>query len=211
MAFDSTKWQTLTGYGAAVNVFAYSDIVTDTLATIKASGFFNEYIDELTIGDVLFVQATDNYQQLRILSVTTNVTVEDYQSGPSAIDGSDIAVLGDASTVGGVPLVTTVETAGGVTATVPVVVVNKIKVLGVKVINKGLGTASDTLTVLNENDAITDAIDISGADKTTKVESTIDDGFSTISALATMNVTETDGGGSDSPAVAVVITYVRVA
>lgn len=210
MAFDSAQFQALTGYGTAVNIFSYTTSVDD-LADVKVAGYFNEYINELTVGDLMFAQADDNYQQLRISSVTTNVEVEDYQSGPSAITGSDVANLGDASTVGGVPIIFTVETAGGVTADVDIIVANKIKVLDVYAINKANGTASDTIEVKNGANEISSVLDVSGVLNTLVRTTIIETADSTILAGGTLRVTETDGGGSDSPAVTVVINAVRVA
>ena len=83
--------------------------------------------------------------------------------------------------------------------TTPVEITEKSRVIDAWVINKAAGTSSDTITIKNGTDAITDAMDIAGANKTVKGVSTIDDAFYDIAAGGTMNVTETDGGGNDSP------------
>lgn len=83
--------------------------------------------------------------------------------------------------------------------------------LDVTVLNKGAGTASDTITITDGTTAITDAIDISGADKTVARAATIDDAVYAIAASGTLRVTETDGGGSDSPATDVTVYAIRVA
>lgn len=79
MAFNSTGWQNLTAFGKnAPNLISYESSVDD-LATVSASGYFNEYLNQLEVGYVIFVEASDDNQLLRVTSVTTNVAVENYQ------------------------------------------------------------------------------------------------------------------------------------
>lgn len=92
-----------------------------------------------------------------------------------------------------------------------------IKVLDAKVINKAAGTASDTVQVQKypsggpaEN--ITDAIDISGGDKTIARAGEIDDAAYSLSGDDgdSLRVAVTDGGGSDVPATTTVVEFVRI-
>jgi len=68
----------------APKIYAYKS-TTDAIATIKASGYFNNAminvvlgLGKLAIGDVMFLQGSDAAELVRITAVTTNVTVEHY-------------------------------------------------------------------------------------------------------------------------------------
>ena len=114
-------------------------------------------------------------------------------------DSRNMKDLADLDVTAGIPILYRIDMAGGPTLTIPIEITEKSRVIDAWVINKGAGTSSDTITIKNGTDAITDAMDISGADKTVKGVSTIDDAYWDIAAGGTMNVTETDGGGNDSP------------
>lgn len=129
----------------------------------------------------------------------------------SVLEGSNVANVADANVIGGIPVVHRITTAGGATANTDVTLTHKTRVLDVWIINRAAGTASDTVQVLNSTNAITDAVDISGADNTIARASTIDDAYEEIAAAGTLRVTETDGGGSDSPSVDVYVLGLRVA
>ncbi len=131
--------------------------------------------------------------------------------GPAILTGLHAAVVANANVVGGIPVVFRVLTAGGATATINVLSTHKIRVTDVRVINKGAGTANDSITVKNVATAITDAIAITGADKTIARASTIDYAQWEVAAGTNLAVTETDGGGNDSPACEVIISAMRVA
>lgn len=129
----------------------------------------------------------------------------------ASLTGLVCKVVADANVIGGIPVIHRIAMAGGATATIPVVLTHKTRILDAQVILKGLGTAGDTITVKNGANAITDAIDINDADKTISRAATIDDAQYEVAAGATLNITETDGGGNDSPACEVVIYGIRVA
>lgn len=262
----------------------------DALATIIASGYFNDKILDWAVNDVIHVQGTDGYGLYKITSVTTNVTVEAYDipegnldltsgsvfigdaSGkatelvgltdtqilvgngttmtsvalsaditmtnagvvtiandaittvkilasnvteakiaPNALTGLVAANVADANVIGGLPILFRIDTAGGATANTDVTVTHKIRVIDAWVVNNAAGTASDTIQVLNTAAAITNAIDISGGDKTLARSGEIDAAAHEIAAAGTLRVTETDGGGSDSPATTVYVLAIRVA
>ena len=117
----------------------------------------------------------------------------------SLFDSRNMKNLPDLAVTAGIPILYRVQMIGGPTMTTPVEITEKSRVIDAWVINKAAGTSSDTITIKNGTDAITDAMDIAGANKTVKGVSTIDDAFYDIAAGGTMNVTETDGGGNDSP------------
>ena len=129
----------------------------------------------------------------------------------ASLTGLVTKVVADANVIGGIPVVHRVAMAGGATATVNVLLTHKTRVTDVRVINKAAGTTSDTITVKNVSTAITDAISIAGGDKTIARASTIDDAQWDVDAGTNLAVTETDGGGTDSPACEVMISGIRVA
>ncbi len=157
--------------------------------------------------------STDLYPQDTALGTTGKVTTNALVGSALAIlTGKAVAVLADAAIIGGIPVIHMVNTAGGATANTDVVLTYKTRVLYVIVVNRGLGTVGDTITLKNgTTNAITNAIDISGADKTVALVGTIDDAQWDIAASGTLRITETDGGGNDSPATTVIVLGVRVA
>lgn len=112
--------------------------------------------------------------------------------------------------IAGMPVLHVFSMVGGATATRTIATAQKITVVDAWVVNKGLGTVGDTITVKNNaGTAITDAMDISGADKTIARAGTIDDAQRVVNAGDNLQSTETDGGGNDSPACDVyVMAYV---
>ncbi len=156
--------------------------------------------------------STDLYEQETALGTSGKVTANALAGSVLAVlTAKAVAVLADAAVVGGIPVVQMINTAGGATANTDVVLTYKTRVLYAFVVNRGLGTASDTITLKNgTTNAITNAISISGADKSVALVGTIDDAFWDIAAAGTLRVTETDGGGNDSPATTVVVIGVRV-
>ncbi|ANS05349.1 hypothetical protein [uncultured Mediterranean phage] len=72
------------------------------------------------------------------------------------------------------------------------------KVTDVTVVKTGgAGGANDTVGVLNNTDAITDAIDINAVDTTIVRATTIDDAFATIAAGGTLRVAVVNLGGAN--------------
>jgi len=141
----------------------------------------------------------------------TDGSIDEEHLADDILTGDEVAVLADAATTGGIPVLHRIDTAGGATGDTDVVLDDKTRVIDVWVVNNAAGTASDTITVKNGSTAITDAIDISGGDKTIARAGEIDDAQHEIAAAGTLKVTETDGGGSDSPATTVYVLGVKVA
>lgn len=129
----------------------------------------------------------------------------------SVLEGSNVANTADDNVIGGIPVLHRIDTAGGATANTDVTLTHKTRLLDAWVVLKGTGTTSDTLQILNGASAITDAMDISGADTSVVRAGTINDANHEIAAAGTLRVTETDGGGTDSPACSVYVLGLRVA
>lgn len=253
----------------------------DTVATIKASGYFNTATQFLNQNDVLFIVGSDEKQMIEVTSASqaSTVTTIEYTGSSGSIslaegnmlvgnssgvgaavdmstdgqilvgDGTtvnSVAMSGDATldnagaltiaagaveqsmisansldaTVvknstdadifGALPILFRIDTAGGATADTDVTMNFTVRVIDVWVANRAAGTTSDTITVKNGANAITDAIDISGGDKTIARAGELDDANWNITAAGILRVTETDGGGSDSPATTVFVKAVRV-
>jgi hypothetical protein len=137
--------------------------------------------------------------------------VDEAMIAGNSLTGLVAANVANANVIGGIPVLFRIDTAGGATANTDVTVTHKIRVIDVWVVNTGLGTAGDTIEIYNGANAITDAIDINTADKTVGRVGTIDDAFHEIAAAGTLRVTETDGGGADSPSTIVYVSAIRVA
>jgi len=59
MAFDRKKWNPIGGQskkGTAPQMFSYS--TTDSQATVRASGYMNDVAQDVSVGDIIFVNAS---------------------------------------------------------------------------------------------------------------------------------------------------------
>lgn len=137
----------------------------------------------------------------------SNVT--EAKIAPNTLTGLVVGNTADAPVIGGIPIIFPIATAGGATANTDVTSTHKIQIIDVWVVNTGLGTAGDTIQIFNGASAVTDAIDINKADETVTRAGTIDDTLAVISAAGTLRVTETDGGGADSPSTIVYVLAIR--
>jgi hypothetical protein len=119
--------------------------------------------------------------------------------------------IGNQNVVGYSPVVHRVTVADGATADVDTVLTYKTRILDVLVIKTvAAGGASDTITVKNAGNAISNAISINIADQTTARATTIDDANYEIAAGGTLRVTRTKVSGNNV-ACEVVIYGIRVA
>lgn len=78
MAFEITKIQKGTvsdSHGNAPQNFTYNNSGVDDLATIKASGYFNNYAFALSLDDTIYVVGSDGADWVKVTAVTPNVTV----------------------------------------------------------------------------------------------------------------------------------------
>jgi hypothetical protein len=66
---------------------------TDDLATIKASAYFNEWIELLTVDFLFYIIGTDGADLVKVTSVTTNVTVSSILGAlpPGSVELADLA------------------------------------------------------------------------------------------------------------------------
>jgi len=186
--------------GSAANVATVTDFSADAQIGIGDGTTFNSVA---VSGDI----AIDNTGATTIQAGA----VDEAMINPNTLTGTVAANVADANVIGGLPQLFRINTAGGATANTDVTVTHKIRVIDAWVVNNAAGTTSDTIQVLNSTSAITNAIDISGGDKTVARAGEIDDAAHEIAAAGTLRITETDGGGSDSPATTVYILAVRVA
>ena len=88
MAFNIDYFATVTSSGNtnAVKIFAYTSS-TDIISVVTDPAYFNTMINGLSVNDVIFLQASDDYMIAIVTSVTTNVTVTEYSVAALA-DGS---------------------------------------------------------------------------------------------------------------------------
>jgi hypothetical protein len=148
-------------------------------------------------------------------AVTTSkildANVTEAKVAPNSLTGTVAGNVGDDSIIGGIPILFKIATDGGATGNKDITMTHKVRILDVWSVNLAAGTTSDTVQVFNSTNAITNAMDISGVDTSLVRAATIDDANHEIAASGTLRVTETDGGGADSPPLAVYILAVRVA
>lgn len=112
--------------------------------------------------------------------------------------GERVATVADANVVGGVEVVHIVAVPDGTTGDVDVVLTYKTEVTRIEVIKTaGDGGASDTITVKNSTNAITNAMDINVVDKTVVRPTTIDDARTVIAAAGTLRVTRTKASAAN--------------
>jgi hypothetical protein len=77
MAYDNQNLALISAGYATDKAQAYTYESTDTLATILASGYFDDEIDKLHVNDLIYITASDGNLLVYVTSVTTNVTVQD--------------------------------------------------------------------------------------------------------------------------------------
>lgn len=157
---------------------------------------------------------TAGYTQLYI--VTTGATyvtgIQDFRSlssATAALDGTNVAVSGNASLVGSIPIVIRIDLAAGALADTDVIMTNKVRVIDAYLILRGAGVASTTLQVKNGATAITSTMAASGSDTALVRCTTIDDAQYEIAAGGTLRVTSATG--ATQPAATVYVTCLRVA
>jgi len=121
------------------------------------------------------------------------------------LDGRNMTAPQDDNVVGGIPLLYRIDMAGGATASSTTTLQGDVVVIDMWVLNRAAGTTSDTVQLFADEAgiiAISDAISVAGADQTIASVGTID---SSLAQTSFLTITETDGGGSDSPACTVYI------
>lgn len=146
------------------------------------------------------------------LGTVIQTAQNDIDTAEAAIDAIEAVQTVAASSLGLLYHIK-VSTAGGATANTDTALpTGTWEFVDAHVINRGTGTTSDTITILKDSSAITDAIDISGADNTVARPSTVDDAnISLVGGTNVLRVTETDGGSDDSPIVDVHVTLRKIA
>lgn len=186
---------------------------------LMAAGFF----DEATATDKIAAQAliggliknaTITVTQLANDAVETakikNGEVTQAKLTAASLDGTVAKVVADANVIGGIPVVHRIAVADGVTADVDVVLTHKTLVTDVHLVKTaGAGGATDTITVKNAANAITNALDINVADKVVVRAGTIDDAQHEIAAGGTLRVTRTKNSANNVACV-VYVTGLRV-
>lgn len=129
----------------------------------------------------------------------------------ATLDGTQVKVVADANVIGGLYVMHRIDVADGATGDVDVTLTHKTRVFDVVVIKTaGAGGASDTITVKNGANAITNAMDINVADKTVVRPTTIDDAQWEIAASGTLRVTRTKASAANV-ACTVYVRGIRVA
>lgn len=185
------------------NQWRYQD-TTNTLATMEASGFFDATEDStnlfalVQVNDLIYIIGSNGADWVRVTSIADPVTVT---TVTDVVSGASVAAFAPASTTAGIPVLYSVTTPGGATATTSIVVAQKITVIDAWIVNQAAGGASDTLQIKNGSTALTDAMDANKSANVITRAATIDPAQRVINAGGTLAFTETDGAGSNSPAI----------
>ena len=234
MAFSNTHW-VISSAGdydsAGIQIWSYKNEsgVTDNLAAMRASGYFNDASVLPNVGDKIQVWASDGSDDYRVTAVSPNVTVTDWVTtsaaevpvtdkevfvgttgnvGTSAkLNDTYLGTLAFSQPLGAIPFMFKINCPGGATANFDITVTNKIVVLDAFCVLEAGGTTSDTIQVKNGTSNITNALDTGAGVLTGAVvrATAISTANTVISAGGTLRVTQTDGGGSDCPEVNVYI------
>jgi len=111
-------------------------------------------------------------------------------------------IVAEDATTGGIPMILTVALAATSTsANEDITVADTIRVIDAHAVTTGgAGNASDTITVANGSDNITDAMSWSGVDKAVVRAGTIDDAFHRIASGGTLRVKVSANSSSSSTA-----------
>lgn len=93
---------TLLSYGNGFGFYFY-DAGSDTLATVRASGYFNNTDDDLNlaVGDVIQVKATNGFLNLRVDAVNASTGAVDTEAGAGEAQWLTVEIA-DVSTAGSV-------------------------------------------------------------------------------------------------------------
>ena len=117
------------------------------------------------------------------------------------IDGRMLKAMDDGETYGFVPAVIRIDTASGADNTVGVTMVRPFTVIDVHAKNiGGAGASSDTLQIKKGSTAISDALDMSGADNAVVRAGVIDDAAHELAAGDVLNAVALDSSGDNQPA-----------
>lgn len=127
----------------------------------------------------------------------------------SSLTGAAVANVANANAAGGIPVLHRIDVAAGANGNVDVVLTKKTRVVDAWAVLTGAGVASAVMTVKNGSNAITDGMDVSGADKTLVRAAQIDDAAHEIAAAGTLRVT--GSGGATMPNCTVYVLGVLVA
>lgn len=200
MSFD------LTGFGKldnnpntnVNNIWGYVTS-SDNLSTVRGSDYFATVSEQLSVNDVIRVNASDGIEWITVDQVSPSVTTSvEFPVGD--IDGSEVQSFASGDTTAGIPVLLAMDAAGGATNTQTITLDQKITVIDFWVVLTSAGTSGDTIQLTdNDDNAITDALDVSGSDQAIVRAGSIDDANSTEAAGNAIKVVETDSSGSDSP------------
>jgi hypothetical protein len=185
----------------------------DSTARTGASGFEAYQVGKLAYqedNDTLWMLTATAPTWVKVGGPDSTITLEDHDhSGDTGdggeLDGSASANVANNQTTPGLPVVFVVAITGGAAADTDITIVGKHRVIDAWAQHTGgAGEASDTIQVKNGANAITDAMDWSGADNVIVRAASIDDANSEIADSGTLRVTTTDDDAGDDVGAGVV-------
>lgn len=167
----------------------------DSVATISASGYFaldshtmtnNAYA--LQLNDLISVVAADGFANLRVSAIVPAVQTVAAVSVNAVISAS-------ATVSPGSMLMFPVRAAAGVTNSITLTMKQAVRVVDFHGINLAVGGAGDTLQLKNGVTALSNALDMSGADGSLVRASSLATAVRSVAAGGTLVVTKTAGAG----------------
>lgn len=177
-----------------------SDLIRITAITPNVT--VSTMIDALTLNNSqIFVGNASNEATGVAMSGDTTISNTGVVTIGQVLDADNVTDITTASGTGSIDFRFRIVTPGGAGGNVDVVLNNDIKIADIYLIQRQVGTASDTVQVINQTttNAITDAMDVSGAQFTRIAATTIDTSETDMLTTNTIRVTQVDGAGADSP------------
>lgn len=193
---------TVTGVTAEGTPIYYTENANPTLRLgVTATALFFGYAQGIKAGGAGLVNV--------VIAEASGIS----ELAANSLEGTVVKNVADANVIGGIPVLHRVAITGGAAGNTDVVLTHKTRVVDAWAVHTGgAGEASDTIQVKNGANAISDAMDWSGADKAVVRAAQIDDANHEIAAGGTLRVTTTDDdGGNDVGAGVVYVLGVRVA
>lgn len=150
---------------------------------------------------------------LKIAGTQVTASAAQLNDTNEGLDGANVDDVADDNVIGGIPVLHKIVIPGGAAADKDITLTHKTLITDVWAVHTGgNGETNDTIQVKNGANAITDAMDWSGNDKTVVRAGEIDDAQHAIAAAGTLRVTTVDDdGGSDVGAGIVYVRGLRVA
>ena len=205
----SAKWTLATPTLNLYNCTQTDEYQSDGASTVNLYGGYAGTLDR----DAGTVTVYGTVIGTREGTITEGWTIPAAQITSDILTGDKAAVVAEDNVDPGLMVVHVIAVAGGAAANEDITVNDKVRVLDAWAVHTGgAGEASDTIQLFNGANAISDAMDWSGADKVVVRAGTIDDAYHEVAAAGTLRATTVDDDtGGDVGAGKVYVLCMKVA